>query len=285
MDNKFGIFVSIDNSLTSRDGNVCLKCYQANSRIADIVHLANVGRAPSIRICSGRDINSVEVMANFFGMVDIRMVAEGGAVLFNPTTHVIEKNPAITPDTEKLFRFLRTKEVPAILREFACLYERLGYMTCCILERMPGCYFEMQSVINFLEGTKKSGTKSLAGLWKKKPFRSPGLLTKFIRQRMIKIEHWSQSTVGIIPSGVSKASGTRLLMQKEDWNPAWCIAVGDCETDFSLFKTVGRIGCPSNATPGCIDFVKKNRGKVSQHSYTEGVLDVIDWYMNTEDRG
>ena len=141
-------------------------------------------------------------------------------------------------------------------------------------------------MVDFLEGAKIPGVRNSDGKsWKKKPRREAGLLTEFIRKRLLKVEKFSNSFVNIVPAGVSKGSAAKFLMKTEGWNPSWCIGIGDSEADFSLFKSVGRFGCPSNATPECIHFVKKNGGKVSLHSYIEGALDVINWYADAGDRG
>jgi hypothetical protein len=187
---------------------------------------------------------------------------------------------------QKAFRRIREKDIPLILKRYGCLQEYHGFIVCCGLERIPGSSFEIQSVVNFLEGTKIPGVRSADGKsWKKKPRRETGLLTEFIRKGLLKVEKFSDSFVNIVPAGVSKGSAARFLMRAEGWDPSWCIGIGDTEADFSLFRSVGRIGCPNNATPGCRDFVRKNGGKVSLHSYIEGVLDVINWYTNAGDNG
>ena len=286
MNTKFGIFLDIDGCVTSSDGNVCLNSFRANSGIADIVRSAHIGQAPSIRFCSGRDIRYVEAMANFFGMVNIPMIAEDGAVFFNPTTREIKKNPAITAEMQKVFRRVREKDLPLILKRYGCLQEYLGFTICCGFERIPGSAFEIQSVVDFLEGNKIPGIRSTDGKsWRRKPKRESGLLTEFIRKRLLKVERFSDSFVNIVPAGVSKGTAAKSMMKAEGWNPDWCIGIGDTEADFSLFRSVGRIGCPSNATPSCIDFVRNNGGKVSLRSYIEGALDIINWYTNAGDMG
>lgn len=273
MDRSFGVLVDIDGCLTSDDGNVCLKYYEANAKIADLVALAHSGAGPSIRLCSSRDKNSVELMANFFGMVNLWLIVEGGVALFNPTTRETKLNPAITPEVQEIFRWLKEKELPVILKRYGCLQEYLGYMVCCSLEKKLASSIEIQTVIDFLEGVKIPATN------KKPARRSPGLLTKFIRRRQMKVERYFDRIINIIPAGVSKGTAAKFLMATEGWNPAWCIAIGDSKSDFSLFRSVGRIGCPSNATAGCIKFVKENHGRVSMYPHTQGVIDVINWYL------
>jgi HAD superfamily hydrolase (TIGR01484 family) len=276
VDKEFGIFLDIDGCLAGGDGNVCLNYYEANAKIADLVRRAHVKAGPSIRLCSGRDKNSVELMANFFGMVNLWTIVEGGAALFNPTTRDVKMNPAITPEIQEAFRQLHEKELPIILKRYGCLQKYLGYMICCSLEKQTRSDIDIQSIVDFLEGVKVPATK------KKPARRSPGLLTKFIRRRILKVETYFNRMVNIIPAGVSKGTAARFLAEIENWNPAWCIAIGDSESDFPLFRSVGRIGCPSNATPECIKFVKEHHGKVSLYPYTAGVIDVINWYLGIE---
>jgi hypothetical protein len=184
-------------------------------------------------------------------------------------------HPAITPKTQKLFRWIKAKKVPAILKKFACFREYLGNTICCSLEKETGCSVNVETLCAYLKGVKRPGNKK----------RAKGLLTSLIGRKLLKIERYFDRAVDIIPAGVSKGTAARFLMKQEGWNPTWCIAVGDSEFDIPLFRNVGRIGCPSNATPGCIAFVKQNRGKVSMRPYTEGVLDVINWYLGAQETG
>jgi HAD superfamily hydrolase (TIGR01484 family) len=276
MDKTFGVFLDIDGCLISRDGNVCLNYYEANSKLARLVGRGFAAMGPSIRLCSGRDKNSVELMANFFGMVNSWMIVEGGAAIFNPTTREVKMNPAITPEIQEAFRQLAEKELPVILKRYACLQRYLGYMICYSLEKKPNSDIDIQTIVDYLEGVKTPAIQ------KKPARRSPGLLTKLIRRKILKIETYFNRMINIIPAGVSKGTAGRFLMEIEGWNHSWCIAVGDSESDFPLFRSVGRIGCPSNATEACIRFVKEKHGKVSMYPYTRGVVDVINWYLGTQ---
>jgi hydroxymethylpyrimidine pyrophosphatase-like HAD family hydrolase len=210
-------------------------------------------------------------MANFFGMVNSWMIVEGGAALFNPTTREVKMNPAITPDMEKFFKWVANKKVPAILARHRYLQRYLGYMVCQSLEKKAGSSVELEPAINDI----------IQRQWR----RHGWSLYKWIKRRRLKVERYFNRAINIIPAGVSKGTAVKFLMGIEGWDPSWCIAVGDSESDFPLFRSVGRIGCPSNATPGCIKFVREHRGKVSIHPYTRGVLDVIDWWLGNESMG
>jgi HAD superfamily hydrolase (TIGR01484 family) len=272
MQAKFGVFLDIDGCLTSSDGNVCLDHYVANSAIADLVRRGHVGAGPSIRLCSGRDINSVEVIANFFGMVNSWMIVEGGVALFNPTTREIKSNPAITPEVKKLFRRIGAKIVPTILKRYKCLQPYLGNMVSHSLELRTGSNISIETVLDFLKGPKREGEFK----------RKRGLLTGLIGKRKIKVVRYFNRAVDIFPPGVNKGTDAKFLMELEGWDPSWCIAVGDSELDFPLFRSVGRFGCPSNATPACLKFVRDHRMKVSNQPYTRGVYDVLDYFLRIE---
>jgi hydroxymethylpyrimidine pyrophosphatase-like HAD family hydrolase len=268
MSKKAALFLDIDGCLISSDGSVCCDYYYANAKIAELIRLGNIGQAPSVRLCSNRDINSVEMMSNFFGIVNSWQIVEGGAALYNPTTHEVKLNPAITLRAKKLFRWLKAKKLPAILKRFSCLQEYLGWMICIGMEMKPGSVVDAEAVSDFLKGKKRE----------KNPQRKKGLLTNLIGKKLLRVEQYG-NFIDIIPAGVSKGSGAKFLAEIDDIDLAKSVAVGDSEIDFSLFRQVRLIGCPSNATPACIEFVKSRRGKVSMHPYSKGILDVINWYL------
>ncbi|MGD0576831.1 MAG: HAD family hydrolase [Candidatus Staskawiczbacteria bacterium] len=284
MAKKFGVFLDIDGCLTSSNGNVCLEYYEANSELASMVADAHIGKGPSIRLCSGRDIHSVELMSNFFGMVNVWMIAELGAVLFNPTTYEVKLNPAITDEMQEAFHWLKRDGIPVILEKFPSLQEYSGYKICSSLQRPPDSAVDLDEVRRFLTGVRKPGIKRRNNTWKRKPKRIPGLLTKFIKEWKMYVRQ-SGDFVDILPYDVRKGTAAKSLMEKEGWDSDTCIAIGDSESDFSLFRSVGRIGCPSNATQGCIKFVQERRGMVSPYPYTRGVVHVIKRWLGQEDLG
>ncbi len=269
MSKKSALFLDIDGCLTSSCGNVCLEYYQAYSKIAELIMASHVGQAPMVALCSGRDRNAVEVMANFLGIVNSWMIVEGGAALYNTTTHEVKLNPCITPVVQKLFRWLKFKKVRAILKRYNCLQEYLGYMICHCLEKKSASLVDTETIIEEIKQNQGRRHK-----WS---------MHKLIKKRLLKVRRLG-NFIDIIPAGVSKGSCAKFLAEIEDIDLLHSVAIGDSTADFSLFRRVGMIGCPCNATQECIEFVKRHKGKASIYPYAKGVLDVINWYLGrTED--
>lgn len=256
MKKELAVFLDIDGCLLSPIGDVCRQYYDANSRIAEMVRSGQIGEGPSIRLCTGREKNVAEVLANFFGIVDTWLIVEGGVALFNPTTREVLINPAITKETKELFRRLETKNIPALLGQSDCLQKYLGYMILQVLEKKSGSHADIFTIRRTVRHA----------------------LRRWIGQRKLKVNRYFNRCVSITPVGVSKGSAVEFLARIDNIDLSRSIAVGDSESDIPLFRKVGRIGCPINATPACKKFVKSRRGKVSLLPYTQGVVDIIEWY-------
>jgi HAD superfamily hydrolase (TIGR01484 family) len=269
MNEKSAIFVDIDECLLSSSGNVCRDYYEANVEIAKMVMAGQVGRGPLIRLCSGRDRSSVEMVAKFFGMVNYWAIVESGAFLFNPTTHKFLPNPVITPETEKLFGRLEKGVIPAILKRHDCLQKCLGYKICQVLEKRSGSSVSIEAIYNEI----------MQGRWIKHNWS----LRKLALVRKIDVKHYFDRILVVLPNGVNKGSGAKFLAEIEGLDLSSSIAIGDSELDISLFRRVKHIGCPSNATSVCKEFVKNRRGRISKFPYTQGVLDVINWYLGSQE--
>ena len=84
----------------------------------------------------------------------------------------------------------------------------------------------------------------------------------------------SPSCLNILPNGVSKGSGIQFLAEKTGMDPAHMLGVGDSDLDLPFLSKVGYSAAPFNANPAVKSLVQY----VSKKSYTEGVLDILDYF-------
>lgn len=81
------------------------------------------------------------------------------------------------------------------------------------------------------------------------------------------------STLMVLPSGVSKASGAAWLAGKYGLGRSETAAVGDAENDVDLGEACGLLGAVSNALPA----MKSAAGYVCRESYGRGVRDFVEY--------
>ncbi len=249
------IFIDIDGCLISDSGNVCPDYYQALSEISQLVKKGFVGNGPTVRLCSGRNISSVQIMCAVLGIVNSFMIVENGVALFNPTTSELKLHPTITEQTRKLFRKILQKRIPPILKKYPNLSVCPGNIIDIALERKSDTKSDLENMYNEIRR----------------------ILSDLIKKRIIKI-FCSRHTINIGPAKIGKGSGVRFLADIDNINLSQSLAIGDTSQDIPLFKQVKLIGCPSNASDDCKKFVKSKRGRISIFSHAQGVIDIIKYY-------
>jgi HAD superfamily hydrolase (TIGR01484 family) len=84
----------------------------------------------------------------------------------------------------------------------------------------------------------------------------------------------SPSCLNLLPDGVNKGSGIQFLAQKTGIDPAHMLGVGDSDIDLPFLSRVGYSAAPYNANPAVKSLVQY----VSEKSYTEGVLNILDYF-------
>lgn len=248
------IFLDIDGCILSECGSVNADYYNALLQLSQFAKKHN----PSIRLCSGRDRNSVEIIANLLGIVNCWQIIENGAYLFNPTTQEIKRHPAITPRIQKTFEGLQRKKIPCILKQYPSFQLYPGELTCITLVKKRDSMLDME----------------------KASLRIRQMLSDLIRKKLLKVKY-SLHAIYIAPPKVSKGSAARFLAKLDNIDLSASLAIGDSEADISLFRQVRYIGCPYNASEPCKRFVRQRKGKVSLSNYAVGVVDLIEYFYRT----
>ena len=84
----------------------------------------------------------------------------------------------------------------------------------------------------------------------------------------------SPSCLNILPNGINKGGGIQFLAEKTGIAPIYMLGVGDSDIDLPFLSRVGYSAAPFNANPAVKSLVQY----VSEKSYTEGVLDILDYF-------
>jgi hydroxymethylpyrimidine pyrophosphatase-like HAD family hydrolase len=82
---------------------------------------------------------------------------------------------------------------------------------------------------------------------------------------------YSVSCLNVVPRGVDKGAGMRLLCQQAGYDVEEVLAVGDSDVDLPLLAAAGRSAAPANANPA----VKALADYVSPQATTQGVRDIL----------
>ena len=255
---KSAIFIDIDGCLISDFGNVNADYYQALSDISEWVKRGDLGEGPTVRLCTARNINSVELMCNVLGIVNSFVIIGNGVALLNPTTRKIKLNPDITDKMKELFRKILRRRIPLILKRWSNLSVYPGNILNITLERESETTPDMEII--------------------HREIRKGKMIKYLIRRRIIKIV-CSRYTISIVPRRINKGSGVKFLADVDNIDLSQSLAIGDTSQDFSLFRQVRLIGCPANASDQCKRFVKERRGRVSHFSCAQGVADIIKHFL------
>jgi len=250
------ILIDVDGCVVPTNRKVSCEFFSGLSTIARYVGKANQGKFPSIAFCSGRDRNYIEAVSYFVGLPDFWSVIESGVALFNPATKELLFNPVLTDEVEKTFQKITEKRVPEILERYPELFLYPGNMVCVALERKYGAKLTIENAYSGV-------TEEMEDL---------------LQSGRIRITH-SDCAVDIGPTGIDKASGIKFLSQHTGINLEKTLGIGDSNGDVPLFKSVGLVGCPANASEECKKLVKKRKGYISSYFYARGVADVIENFV------
>jgi len=253
---KPAIFLDVDGCLISDYGNVDADYYQAFFEISERVKKGNIGDGPTVRLCTARNINSVEIMCAILGIVNSFVITENGIALYNPATREIKLHPAVTEKMKGRFERIRRKIIPSILKEWPNLYVYPGNTVYITLVRESGTTPDIETIYEKIR-------RKLSGL---------------IGKRAIRIFR-SRDTINIGPPRINKGSGIRFLADVDNIDLSQSLGIGDTSQDFPFFRRVGLIGCPANASNECREFVRSRKGHISHFSYAQGVANIINHFL------
>jgi len=254
------IFVNTE-CLRPEYGSVDENYFLAMSKIASYRSNKFNGVFEGLRLCSARDRNSTEILADQLGIANSWHVIAGGAYFFNSTTREIKPHPAVTKKSKRDFRKILRWKVPRILRRYPFLEYYPGEDVCIVLEnKKTGAFISLEKILHAIKEIHLHD-------WRK--------------SKSVLVTH-SKNAIYIVPWIITYFSAVKFLAGFDDIDLSKSLAIGASKADISLFRSVGRIGCPSNALPECHEAVKLRRGKTSLKPCASGVLDIIEWYMGLQ---
>lgn len=256
---KPAIFVDID-CLRRGYGSVDADFFTAMDRL-DVLRRDRFGGTFSeLRLCSVRGRNFADSLADQLGVTGWNVIA-GGSYFFNFATGEIRQHPVINKKIRKQFRGILRWKVPRILRRYPCLEYCPEEDVCLVLEKkQTGLPLSIEEM---LSGIKKTFLRDLR------------------KNRIAHVTH-SKSAIFVVPLVISFFSAVKFMAEFDDIDLKRSLAIGASKADISLFRCVGRTGCPSNALPECWEAVTQRRGKLSQKPCASGVVDIIEWYMGLQ---
>ena len=231
--------------------------YDGQQRICTYVQQGHSGKSHRFILNTGRGRNYTEAAAGEIGDPEAAVIEEGGflylihknQVILNPTVNAVRNRPSIQ----------RIKEL---------LPDRVSYY--------PGK--EICITVIPHEGT------TVPQLY--------GIACHALQSLPVTITY-SIEAVNIMPEGTDKGTGLLYLIElwpdlghEEAIDLSQSLGIGDSQNDFPFFKVIvkegGKIGCPSNATEQCKDFIRSHGGYIATQTFASGAADIIDVFFNKE---
>jgi len=242
-----------DGVLRPTDGTIPWQHYLGLRQIYKYVNMADRGKFPKIGICTGREYGSAESILFDIGIPNSWSIIESGVFLFNRATKQVLENNELTPEKKEAFQEISQKRIPLILAKYPNdLFLYPGNQICVAIEVQEKSHLSIDQAYQEISSE----------------------IADLVKANLATI-HRSSLAVDISPVNVDKASGVRFLCQVEEIDPATILGIGDSPGDFPMFKEVGQIGCPLNATLQCKEEVRKRDGIISEKKYAAGVADIL----------
>ena len=82
--------------------------------------------------------------------------------------------------------------------------------------------------------------------------------------------------IDVMPAGLSKEHGVRVVAEKLGFDPACAMAIGDGRNDIELLGSVGLPAAPGNAHDDIKKIVASKNGIVASASHGDGVLEIYN---------
>lgn len=250
------IFICIDKCLVPRCGGSNAGYFKALHRLSQFSLTGNCGATPMIKLISHRDSNFLDVAYRMIGEPNGLCLAEGGLIVYEPQKLVTNILPFITSAQEAILKHSVAKRIAKFLQTSAslipCFGMRLGYE----LLRKPGASLGTTEL-------RKNLGNAMADLLLKKQI----CLTE------------TEDSIGI---SLPKIRGQAIsyLERQENYDLGNSIVIATSKRDIGFLSKAKFVGCPENSEPACKRFVRCKRGKVSQFSCAQGVVDIIEHFTS-----
>lgn len=236
--------------------------YQGFDILAQIAERAKKTNSFLMGACSGREMPYVRAVLHLLGSPRGWSIYESGLGLFNVEEEKWLPNPALTHEIRRAFkRQVSGKRIPRLLRKRRGVRFYRGNEISVALELETNAELTLEE----LEEEVKEALRDL------------------IAENLV-IVHRSSQAVDITPPGIDKGSGILFLEEVTGIPRSEMLGIGDSGGDRPMLECVGFVGCPSNASPWCQEFVRSKGGNISNLPYAAGVADVIRHFLPEEAR-
>lgn len=289
------IFLDLDDCLFSIHGGSMPA--EAIIWLQKYVMAANIGLAPQIKICTGRNIPFVSAILYMMGRPTGAgfSVLENGSVFYSTDTREFLINPQISRRALRQLRLVREKIGPKIEKKHPDLWIYPGNIINTVFLRKRQSALTRDSakkiirkiILQELNSIEETAVKERLSRRRKIARKIFSPLVRFNRRRRmpaVNIMAFGDG-VAVVPRGVDKGAAIKYLAKKEGLNLKKCLGIGNSGTDVRFLTMMGFVGCPSNADSLCADLVAKKRGKKSLLPCISGVVDIIREYTQVKDIG
>ena len=246
------IHLDVDGTIFPTEEDLPAGFHENLSILSRLIERANAGEIPKIGFCTGRELNYIEGATRAITRSNYWSVLENGLCLINLATQARINSPRLTPEAREAFRKIRDAMPTSMLRFPSLeLYDKKE-VHLALDRRWPSLDLEA-----FLAPLAEA-------------------LVEF--QEFVTIVS-SGIAIDILVKGVDKGTGLQELCKWEHISPQQTLVIGDSPNDFPAMALAGFVGCPSNATARCKEFVGSRGGHVSLLPYVVGVVDIIRHYI------
>ncbi len=201
------------------------------------------GDRPLLTLCTGRPLPFADAIARMVGALDLPIVCEAGAFLFEPKTYTWEIDQSLTPE---YFAAL-AEQRSWVERTFPSVYFEQGKSASLTLFHPEGPEALERDVLRRLQD--RVAERSL-------PFRIAMTWT----------------CINVEPASVSKATGIERFMRRTGLATHQLAGIGDTMSDMAIRERVRFFACPANAKPE----LKPHADYVSAFDEVFGVLDILE---------
>lgn len=227
--------------------------HQNLETFSQLIGAGNDGSSPPIGFCTGRETNYMVAATRSLILPNCWSILENGLYLYNLVTKARINHPLLTQEAENAFREIRSSRIPKIVHSLPVLKAYLQKEVHISLERD-----NLQ--IN--------------------PADYVGPVTEMLAE-FAEFVHVTSSghALDILVKGVNKGSAMLQVCKLTGIPPERFQVVGDSPNDFPAMELAGYVGCPSNASEPCKEFVTSKGGRVSPYPYVVGVVEIIEHYL------
>ena len=248
--------------------------YAALAEFAQFIRRANdttVRGVPPIGIWTGKDQKEVENAMELLPKPDAWSCFESGVLLANLHTGDETYHPLLTPETRARFREVKELVIPALLANNPNLKLYEGVKEICIaIERID----TKVPIQTYLARVKEA----LQGYAKAKNLRYEGGEVTY--EHIFEVDY-SSIAIDIRPRGVNKSTALDILTRETGVRPENILGTGDSRGDFPMLERVRFVGCSSNASEECREFIaaRGDTGYISELPFVAGVNDIMRHFL------